>query len=281
MSDGVTRGPDGTVRYGVYVGNIDSSISVDALKQAFSVCGPIVEASLNGAETNPYRFGFIDFATDEARQKALGMNGYTLSNRTIKVNLPATRGGTSAINNTGIRGTKPVGGIPPPAPAPLAAPTTPDPVILRSIILAMQANGQLMPGAQPTPEQLQMIQAAAMLASNQQHAAKQREAVAAAGGGSTMFVAVNPRPTAEELEMREAQKLQYFAAVRKCAENYEAKKLQRVLSKSNRSSSSSGSSSSSSSSDEDDDNTASANAAEATSGSGPSPQYSSPHEGQQ
>ena len=72
-------------RFGCYIGNVDASISLETLKQCFAQCGRISNASLNGKDTDPYRYGFIDFTTEAERDKALAFNGFTLAGRALKV----------------------------------------------------------------------------------------------------------------------------------------------------------------------------------------------------
>ena len=71
--------------YGVYVGNIDSSVSLEMVKQCFSQCGVIAHSALHGKNTDPYRYGFVRYKTDEERNRALQLNGFTLAGRALKV----------------------------------------------------------------------------------------------------------------------------------------------------------------------------------------------------
>ncbi|KAG5507557.1 hypothetical protein JKF63_06506 [Porcisia hertigi] len=72
-------------RFGCYIGNIDRSVTIDMLRQVFCQCGTIIDCSLNGREGDPYRFGFIDFATEDDRSRAMKYNGFTLVGRKLKV----------------------------------------------------------------------------------------------------------------------------------------------------------------------------------------------------
>lgn len=74
-------------RFGCYIGNIDRSVTIDMLKQVFCQCGTIIDCSLNGREGDPYRFGFIDFATEDDRARAMKYNGFTLVGRKLKVGI--------------------------------------------------------------------------------------------------------------------------------------------------------------------------------------------------
>ncbi|KAK7196354.1 RNA-binding protein 29 [Novymonas esmeraldas] len=75
----------GQSRFGCYIGNIDRSVTIDMLKQVFCQCGTILDCSLNGREADPYRFGFIDFASEDDRSRAMKYNGFTLVGRKLKV----------------------------------------------------------------------------------------------------------------------------------------------------------------------------------------------------
>lgn len=74
-------------RFTVHVANIDMSVSVEMLKQVFCSCGTILDASLNGRLDAPARYGFIDFAAEESRQRALKYDGYTLVGRKLRVSV--------------------------------------------------------------------------------------------------------------------------------------------------------------------------------------------------
>ncbi|CBH16582.1 RNA-binding protein 29, putative [Trypanosoma equiperdum] len=77
----------GQQRFGCYIGNIDRSVTLEVLRQVFSQCGTIVDCSLNGRDEDPYRYGFIDFATEDDRARAMKYNGFTLAGRKIKVGI--------------------------------------------------------------------------------------------------------------------------------------------------------------------------------------------------
>lgn len=94
-------------RFGCYIGNIDRSVTVDMLKQVFCQCGTILDCSLNGREGDPYRFGFIDFATEDDRSRALKYNGFTLVGRKLKVGVSkgnVNRGDHGAAGGNGMGG---------------------------------------------------------------------------------------------------------------------------------------------------------------------------------
>lgn len=73
--------------FGCYIGNIDRQVTKDILMQLFSQCGTIVDCSLNGSEENPYRYGFIDFATEDERKRAMKFDSFPLAGRKLKVNI--------------------------------------------------------------------------------------------------------------------------------------------------------------------------------------------------
>lgn len=80
-------GTPSQTRFGCYIGNIDRSVTIDMLKQVFCQCGTIFDCSLNGRDGDPYRFGFIDFATEDDRARAMKYNGFTLVGRKLKVGI--------------------------------------------------------------------------------------------------------------------------------------------------------------------------------------------------
>lgn len=95
-------------RFGCYVGNIDRTVTLEMLKQVFSQCGTIIDCSLNGRDEDPYRYGFIDFASEDDRQRAMKYNGFTLVGRKLKVghskgNLNSKAENTGGVNNNAAR----------------------------------------------------------------------------------------------------------------------------------------------------------------------------------
>jgi RNA recognition motif-containing protein len=99
--------PSGGGRFGCYVGNIDASVPIETIRQVFSQCGQILDASLNGRESDPYRFGFIDFTNEADRERALKFNGITLAGRQLKVGVSkgnVGRPGEGMPNNRGGHG---------------------------------------------------------------------------------------------------------------------------------------------------------------------------------
>jgi len=70
----------------VYVGNVNSQVSAQQLMAFFAGCGDINYCRMAGDDSHPSRFSFIEFATLEAAQKAMGLNGSTLLDRPVRVN---------------------------------------------------------------------------------------------------------------------------------------------------------------------------------------------------
>ncbi|KEG08486.1 RNA-binding protein, partial [Trypanosoma grayi] len=88
-------------RFGCYIGNIDRSVTLEVLRQVFSQCGTIIDCSLNGRDEDPYRYGFIDFASEDDRARAMKYNGFTLAGRKIKVGVSKGNvGRPEGYNNT-------------------------------------------------------------------------------------------------------------------------------------------------------------------------------------
>ena len=74
----------------LYVGNLPYSATSDSLQQVFSQYGVVVNASvIMDRMTNRSKgFGFVEFETEEAAQKAVdAMNGQELDGRKIVVNI--------------------------------------------------------------------------------------------------------------------------------------------------------------------------------------------------
>jgi len=70
----------------VYVGNVNSEASPEAVQALFEVCGKITYCRLAGDATHPSRFAFIEFETQEGAQKAMNLNGRNFMERPLKVN---------------------------------------------------------------------------------------------------------------------------------------------------------------------------------------------------
>jgi len=81
----------------LYVGNLAFSTTEDALKEAFSEFGEVVDAKLMlERETGRSRgFAFVELATAEAAKAAIEqMNGAVIDGRALRVNEAEDRGGS-------------------------------------------------------------------------------------------------------------------------------------------------------------------------------------------
>ena len=247
-----------TGRYGCYVGNIDSTISLDMLKQIFSQCGNIIDASLNGKETDPYRYGFIDFSTEVERERAFKLDGVKFANRCLKVsiskgNVGKPNGFSGGMMPGMMHGGPPQFGAPygggMPAPyGGMSGPPMVNPQV--GMLMQMIQSGAVNP-QNLTPEQQQMLAAHALASAPppMSYAPRGGGGFGGRGGGGFQggrFPSPNPVPTEETLKLREIQRKQYFDQVRKQGEKYERKLQEKVAQSSRRSNSSSSSSSRSS-----------------------------------
>ncbi|KAI4295522.1 hypothetical protein L6164_035562 [Bauhinia variegata] len=83
------------VEFRCFVGGLAWATDNDALQNAFSPYGEIIESKIiNDRETGRSRgFGFVTFASEQAMRDAIdGMNGKELDGRNITVNEAQTRG---------------------------------------------------------------------------------------------------------------------------------------------------------------------------------------------
>ncbi|CAD2222232.1 RNA recognition motif. (a.k.a. RRM, RBD, or RNP domain), putative [Angomonas deanei] len=220
----------GQPRFGCYVGNIDSSVTLERFKEFFAFCGTIVDASLNGKETDPYRYGFIDFATEEARQKAMKYNGTAIQGRRLKVGISKGNvGKPEGYGNTAPAARPPMGHqAPPPMEGdmggnpmyPPMAPNMMDPNMQMLMMQFLQQNYQ----ANNMPPQA----AANMMASFQMGMPPMMQPggygrggyMNPAGRGGMRGAPANPQPSEEVVKLREIQKQQYLDVVRREAEEY-------------------------------------------------------------
>jgi len=71
----------------IYVGNVNTALTDEHLKEFFGSCGPVVITKLAGEAdgTRPTRFAFVEFQEIEAAQKALGVAGTTLAGFPLKI----------------------------------------------------------------------------------------------------------------------------------------------------------------------------------------------------
>jgi len=65
---------------------VNSQVSAQQLMAFFAGCGDINYCRMAGDDSHPSRFSFIEFASLEAAQKAMGLNGSTLLDRPVRVN---------------------------------------------------------------------------------------------------------------------------------------------------------------------------------------------------
>ena len=68
-----------------YVGNVAATVEESDLRTLFETCGPIVAIKVAGDATQPTRFAFVEFASQESVPKAIALTGYSLNDRTLKV----------------------------------------------------------------------------------------------------------------------------------------------------------------------------------------------------
>ena len=77
----------------LFVGSLPWSINSDSLRELFAQYGEIREATvITDRETGRSKgFGFVTFANEESAQKALEMDGKSVEDRTIVVNVAKPR----------------------------------------------------------------------------------------------------------------------------------------------------------------------------------------------
>lgn len=238
-------------RYGCYVGNIDSSVTLENLKEVFGQCGKIVDCSLNGRETDPYRYGFIDFASEGDRERALLFNGVAFLGRPLKVGISkgnVNRAEQSAAMNGGMGGSQ-MGGMMPPGPFmnPMGNMMPPSVDPNTQLLLQLVQSGAINQNSL-TPEQKALLtaalqnqgmQAPPMMQMNgpgyqQGWGGPQGRGGFGGGfggggyggrGGGYGYRPQGPNPalTPEEIKLREAQRASFLAVVKKQADRYSSK----------------------------------------------------------
>jgi nucleolin len=84
-----------TQRHSIFISNLPYSIQEQDLREAFNSYGEILEIRIPEEDGKPKGFGFVDFATSEAVEKALERNETTLKDRVIRVerSVPKTERG--------------------------------------------------------------------------------------------------------------------------------------------------------------------------------------------
>lgn len=77
----------------LFVGSLPWAVNNDSLRDLFASYGEIVEAIVitDRDSGRSKGFGFVTFATEEAAQKALEMDGKEIEGRTIVVNVAKPR----------------------------------------------------------------------------------------------------------------------------------------------------------------------------------------------
>lgn len=87
----------------IYVGNLPYTIDENQLRELFSGYGDIDElAMIMDRETGrPKGFAFITFATQQAAEKALELNGNDVGGRPLKVNIATDKPARGPRGNGG------------------------------------------------------------------------------------------------------------------------------------------------------------------------------------
>lgn len=78
----------------LFVGNLSFNVTENELQDAFAQFGTVLEANLmtDRMTGRPRGFGFVTMSTEEEAQKAIeGLNGSTLDNRALTVNVARPR----------------------------------------------------------------------------------------------------------------------------------------------------------------------------------------------
>src|SRR4051812_47547172 len=78
----------------LFVGNLSFNVTENELQDTFAQYGTVLEANLmtDGMTGRPRGFGFVTMSTEEEAQKAVeALNGTTLDNRALTVNVARPR----------------------------------------------------------------------------------------------------------------------------------------------------------------------------------------------
>jgi RNA recognition motif-containing protein len=78
----------------LFVGNLSFNVTENELQDTFAQYGTVLEANLmtDRMTGRPRGFGFVTMSNDEEAQKAIeGLNGFTLDNRALTVNVARPR----------------------------------------------------------------------------------------------------------------------------------------------------------------------------------------------
>eukprot|EP00760_Papus_ankaliazontas_P028481 PhM_4_TR373/c0_g1_i1/m.67946 len=78
--------PNNNNARGIYVGNVDPSITAQELKTFFSAAGKVLTVNMMGPEGGTHRYAFLDFTTEDERNRAISMfNGQLVAGKALKV----------------------------------------------------------------------------------------------------------------------------------------------------------------------------------------------------
>ena len=78
----------------IYVGNLSSEVTEEELRQEFEAFGEVTSADIiiDKYSGRPRGFGFVEMASESEGQAAItGLNGKTLKERTLNVNVARPR----------------------------------------------------------------------------------------------------------------------------------------------------------------------------------------------
>lgn len=78
----------------LFVGNLSFNVTENELQDTFAQYGTVLEANLmtDRMTGRPRGFGFVTMSSEEEAQKAIeGLNGFTLDNRALTVNVARPR----------------------------------------------------------------------------------------------------------------------------------------------------------------------------------------------
>ncbi|KNH08883.1 RNA-binding protein [Perkinsela sp. CCAP 1560/4] len=88
--------------YGIYVGNIDPTMTVANLRTLFATAGQIVHVNLLGPEGGTHRYGFVEYDSEVGRSRAIEMfNNYRFGTKNLKVSETKGRSNRNAMDNRG------------------------------------------------------------------------------------------------------------------------------------------------------------------------------------
>ncbi|CAD5196313.1 unnamed protein product [Musa acuminata subsp. malaccensis] len=83
----------------IFVGNLSYNVEQDDVSEFFKVAGEVVDVRMARADDGSFKgFGHVEFATEEAVQKALEMNGQELFGRAVRLDVARERGSYTPNN---------------------------------------------------------------------------------------------------------------------------------------------------------------------------------------